>query len=674
MARKILFITLSNIGDCLLTLPVLDSLRQKFPEARITVIAGPRTKGVFAGNPDIHKFITYDKRASLKEKINLFVSLWKESFDVVVDLRNSLFGVFLPAKYKTSPFLKIPKRVKHMKDRHLYKIKGIFKIKDAPILPVALYPSLTDKEKINQILKENKINSEDKLIVVAAGARSHTKRWPRERFIELIAKLIQELPVKIILVGDREDREGNQYIAQQVRVPLVDLSARTSLNELSYLLKKASLLISNDSATLHLAGYLNIPVVAVFGITDDAKYGPWSEGSLVAKKEISCRPCQEAQCEFGTLECITLVKVEDVFRLVKDILLSEDRRQKAEDRKEFKRILVVRTDRIGDVLLSTPVIKALRDSYPHAFIAMMVSPYAKDIVEGNPYLDKVIILDKDGEHKNWLRSVKLIRKLKKMKFDLALVLHPTNRAHLLTFLSAIPKRVGYDRKLGFLLSDRIKHTKQFGEKHELDYNLDLLRYLGVEIKDKNLFIPVKPEAEKWVEELFRQEGISSSDKLLALNPSASCPSKIWPAERFAQTADKLTQKYGFKIIVISGPKDIRLADNLVKNMRSRAINLAAKTSVTQLASLLKRCSLFISNDSGPVHIASAVGTPVISIFGRNQAGLGPKRWGPVGERDKLLHKAACIECLAHNCQKQFTCLKAISVEDVVLAADAILQN
>ncbi len=672
MTHRILFITLSNIGDVVLTLPVLDSLLEKFPEAKITVICGKRAKEIFDGNPKINKLIIYDKRAGLKEKINLFVSLWKERFDIAVDLRNSFLGFLIPAKHKTSLFLRIPNHIKHMRDRHLYKIKDILQIKNAPPEPSSLYFSRADEDIIDKLLKEYNIKEEDKLIVIAAGSRSHTKRWPKERFVELIAKVAREFPVKIVLVGDKEDSGINQYIAQHLESPVLDLSAKTSLNELGCLLKRASLLVSNDSASLHIASYLGIPVVAMFGITDDKKYGPWSKGSVVVKKEIACRPCKKAQCKFGTLECISLVKVEDVFKAVKDILLVAHRSPLTAHREDFKRILIARTDRIGDVLLSTPVIKALRERYPQAYIAMMVSPYARDIVEGNPYLDKVIILDKDRKHKSWLHSVKFIRGLKKNKFDLALILHPTNRVHLLTFLSAIPKRVGYGRKLGFLLTDRIKHAKQLGEKHELEYNLDLLRYLGIELKDKNLFIPIKPEAEKWVAELFRQEGINDTDKLLALNPAASCPSKIWPAERFAQTSDLLAQKYGFKILIIAGPKDTRLADNLINHMRSKAVNLAGKTSVAQLASLLKRCTLFLSNDSGPVHIASAVGTPVISIFGRNQAGLSPRRWGPVGERDKILHKASCIECLAHNCQKEFACLKAISVDDVVSAAGAIM--
>ncbi|MFA5402718.1 MAG: lipopolysaccharide heptosyltransferase II [Candidatus Omnitrophota bacterium] len=674
MVNKILFISLSNIGDALLSLPVLDHLRVNFPAAQITVLAGERPREIFEANPSVHRFILFDKKNTAGKNIKLFNCLRKEKFDLIVDLRNSFLGAILPARYRTSAFLKIPAHLKHMKDRHLYRIKDITKINILPVLAKSLYCAPEDNERMERLLKENNIGKDDRIVVLSPGSRSHTKRWPKERFAELVKKLREEFPVKIILIGDREDVENNKYITKDTGLPILDLSGKTTLRELACLLRKASLLITNDSANLHMASYLDIPVIAIFGITDDEKYGPWSKVSYAVKKEIPCRPCQKPQCKFGTLECMSLVKADDVFRAAKVILTGCALPFKARGEQDFKRILIARTDRIGDVLLSTPVIKALRDKYPQAYIAMMVSPYAKDIVEGNPYLDKVIIYDKDGAHKSWLNSLRFAQGLKKKKFDLALILHPVNRTHLVSFLAGIPKRIGYDRKLGFLLTDRIRHTKQLGEKHELEYNLDLLKYLDIDAQEKDLYMPIKPESEKWVKELFKQENIHEADRLLAIHPAASCPSKIWPPERFAQAADKLAQSYGFKVFIVAGPKDLKAAEAVAKQMRSGVINLAGKTSVSQLASLLKRCALFISNDSGPVHIASAIGTPVISIFGRNQAGLSPRRWGPVGLKDKILHKeAGCIECLAHNCQKQFACLKAITVEDVVSAVDTILK-
>jgi heptosyltransferase-2 len=333
--------------------------------------------------------------------------------------------------------------------------------------------------------------------------------------------------------------------------------------------------------------------------------------------------------------------------------------------RQFERILIVRTDRIGDVLLSTPVIKAVRENYPDGYIAMMIRPYARDIVNGNPYLDELLIYDKDGIHKSWFSSLKFGLNLKKKSFDLAIVLHPTNRVHIITFLARIPKRIGYDKKFGFLLTQKLPDEKRFGKKHESEYALDMIRTLGMEVKDKSLFMPIKKESEEYIERLLQDSGVTGQDILVAIHPGASCPSKRWPPERFAQVVDKLIQDYKLKVVIISSPEQVSIAQKVIQSMSNRPVDLCGKTTLSQLASLLKRCALFISNDSGPVHIASSVGTPVVDIFGRNEAGLSPIRWGPLGKNDAVLHKeVGCIECLAHNCQKNFACLKAIRMDEV----------
>ncbi|MFH0826393.1 MAG: lipopolysaccharide heptosyltransferase II [Candidatus Omnitrophota bacterium] len=369
---------------------------------------------------------------------------------------------------------------------------------------------------------------------------------------------------------------------------------------------------------------------------------------------------------------VTLSNIGDVI-----LTLPAGRRQagKVHSKNPYKRILIVRTDKIGDVVLSTPVIKALRDAYPASFIAMMVSPYTKDIVEGNPYLDETILYDKDERHKSWWSSMRFAFVLRRKRFDLALVLHPTNRVHLVTFFSGIRRRVGFDRKLGFLLTDKILHKKQTGEKHESEYNLDFVRFLGIEPKDKSLFVPISKDSEQWADGLISEAGIKKTDRLLVIHPGASCPSKIWPNDRFAEVADRLIERYAFKVFVIAGMKDAGLAQQVVNRMHHAVVNLAGEISLSQLTSLLRRSHLFISNDSGPVHIASALGLPLISILARNEPGLSPRRWGPLGERSRMLHKeVGCIKCLAHNCKKEFACLKAISAEDVLEAADFLLKG
>ena len=164
-----------------------------------------------------------------------------------------------------------------------------------------------------------------------------------------------------------------------------------------------------------------------------------------------------------------------------------------------KNILIARLDRIGDVVLSTPVIKALRDACPDSHIAMMVLPYAREIVEGNPYLDEVIIYDKDRGQKGVSGNYKFIQELKKKKFDIAIILHPTNRTNMVLMFAGIPKRIGYNKKAGFLLTKKIPHTKQFGMKHEIDYSLDILKYIGIEPSARELYMPINSVSERKIE-------------------------------------------------------------------------------------------------------------------------------------------------------------------------------
>lgn len=335
-----------------------------------------------------------------------------------------------------------------------------------------------------------------------------------------------------------------------------------------------------------------------------------------------------------------------------------------------KRILVIRLDRIGDVILSTPVVRALRKAYPGGFIGCMVRPYCREIVEGNPYIDEAIIYDKESGLQG---LADIVTRLRREKFDLALILHPTRRTHLIAFLAGIPERVGYDAKWGGLLTKRVPHAKQFGLKHERDYTLDLVRYIGVEPHDTALDLPVKAASERKVEDLLAKAGVRPGEPLVVLHPGASCPSKRWPADRFAKAGAALASRRGARVVVVAGPGEKAAGDSVAAAIGDRAINLAGSTTVADLASLFRRASLVISNDSGPVHIACAVGTPVIAIFGRNDRGLSPLRWGPTGPRDVVLHKeVGCEVCLAHRCARGFACLAAVTVDEVVAAALRIL--
>ena len=339
------------------------------------------------------------------------------------------------------------------------------------------------------------------------------------------------------------------------------------------------------------------------------------------------------------------------------------------------RILVVRPDRIGDVLLSTPVFSVLRQALPGAFIAALVAPHAFEIVELHPCVDRVLVMDKKGKHRGLSGMVRLVRELKREQFDTAFVLHGTRRVHLALFLARIPHRIGYNRKWGFLLTDRLKDVKPYGEKHEAEYSLDILRSAGLKVQNAPLLLPTSVESDQTVERFLKEQGVSEGEIVGVLHPGASSPSKRWMPERFAQLADRLIEKRGLRVVVICGAQDLETGRTVLKAMRHKGIDACGKFSLREVGSLLKRSRLLISNDSGPVHAAVGVGTPVISIFGRSQPGLSQRRWRPLGPRDIALQKdVGCVICLADKCQIDFECLRALSVEEVYETAVKLLDG
>lgn len=340
----------------------------------------------------------------------------------------------------------------------------------------------------------------------------------------------------------------------------------------------------------------------------------------------------------------------------------------------MKRILITRTDRMGDVVLSLPTIKATKKAFPDAHIAVMVQLRMDGLLRNNPHIDEVIIYDKNKEHKGILGNIRFIKGLRSKRFDMALILHTTKRINILCFLAGIPRRVGYARgKADFLLTDRINYTKKLGEKHETEYSLDILRYLGISPESSVPAIFTHDEDEKKVEKLLEDLDIGVEEKFVILHPGASCASKMWPLENFAKIGDMLIESFKIKVMINLAPGQARFGEKVIGMMRRKTVFFCEPVSLGELAALFKKASLIISNDSGPAHVAAGVGTSVISIFGRNQKGLSPLRWRPLGKKSVAIHKdVGCIDCLAHDCKKGFLCLKAISAEEVFKEAERLL--
>lgn len=305
--------------------------------------------------------------------------------------------------------------------------------------------------------------------------------------------------------------------------------------------------------------------------------------------------------------------------------------------KKFKNILVVRTDRIGDVVLTTPSIEALRHSFPQAKISVLVTPETKDLIDDNPHLDHVIVDDRKGKHRKITGFLKLVESLKKAKFDLAIIYHTKKRTNLACYMAKIPYRIGYkNNKFGFLLTHPLVDNRHFGEKHETQYCLDVLKNLDIKTNDYKLHVSIKKEADQWADQFLRQNLIKNDDCLIAIHAGASDPSKCWPVKRFAELMDALSQQMDCKFVLIGTEETRTLSRKIMSLSSTRPFDLTGLTSVAQLVSLLKRCQLMVSNDSGPVHIAAALEVPVVSIFTRNQPGINPERWKPLGLKSKVV--------------------------------------
>lgn len=664
--RKILFITLTNIGDVVFTLPSLDYLKDKFKDAYFTVLSGPNASAIFSGDPRIKENIAYNKYAPFRQKFVLFNRLRKENFEVIIDLRDTVFRWLAKAQFKNPYIIKVPKNITHLRLRHLYKTLAAFKeteqIHNFKILPLSICLDKKINESSNDLLKKHRLSIDSDYIVVAPGARSRTKRWHKQGFVKICNELLKHYFV--IFIGDKNDCAITQDINKNLDGRCIDLAGQTSLLEAIAILKKAKLVICHDSAVLHIASYLDRSILGIFGPTDEYRSGPYSKNSAIVRKDTVCTPCIIGEnCKNGW-QCMENLSPQ----LVIDYAFALLEGKTPQSALPYRRILISRTDRLGDVLLSTPVIKNLRENLPSAYIAAMIKSSLSDLLRGNPYLDEVILFDKRGKDKGLINSIRFARQLRKKNFDLALILHPTVRVHLILFFSRIKERIGYDKKWGFLNTRILKHIKQFGQKHELEYALEFLKELGLLSFDKSMFMPVYKESEDWADNLFRERKLTDA-KVVTVHCQASCPSKIWPRDYFNRLIDNIIDNYKTNIIYIGEKLDQDIKEG------NGIVNLTGKTDLSRLASILKRSDLFISNDSGPVHMAVALRTSVISIFGRKQPGLGPKRWGPLGEKSVVLHKdVGCQVCLAHDCKRDFACLKAIEPKEVFSYVEKFLSK
>ena len=281
----------SNIGDSILALSALDKLKLNYPAANLTLICSKQTQDLFLHHPDVNKTLLFDKRWLARQKLKFSLAL-RGKYDLIVDFKNSLLPLFTGGKH-TPFFRKFPGGL-HAKDKYLYLIKNIAK-HDAK---TTVEFKLTEDEK--EKWKSLKIPQS---ILIACASNAIQKRYPYNLLKKLISKLTEHFPVAVL--GQEKDRQFYKDILDIKGVN--DFVGKTKIHEVFYLLKNyARLLVCVDSSIMHIASYLDIPIVAMFGQTSVHKYGPWSKKYIVVKREdLDCAPCDNPHCQFNH-ECMEI--------------------------------------------------------------------------------------------------------------------------------------------------------------------------------------------------------------------------------------------------------------------------------------------------------------------------------------------------------------------------------
>lgn len=327
-----------------------------------------------------------------------------------------------------------------------------------------------------------------------------------------------------------------------------------------------------------------------------------------------------------------------------------------------KRILIYNVNWIGDVLLSTAAIKGLRRAYPGAYLACVIPERCREILEGNHNLDEVIVFDERDKKTGISGFIEFIRLLRRRKFDTCLLLHRSMTRALIAFLSGITDRVGYDyRKHNFLLT-RVVSFPDPSAVHRLEYYLALAGAIGADVSDKRPELYIGESDIAFARRLLADNGVLEKEPAVALNAGGNWGPKRWPPENFALLADKLVSELGVKVVITGSIGDKRLAGTIAGKMKSQAINIAGKTDLKQLAAVFKQSRVVVSADSAPMHIACAVGAPLVCLLGPTAARIT----GPYPEENAvILRKDIGCEIPCYNVQcDDNRCMRAISVDEV----------
>jgi ADP-heptose:LPS heptosyltransferase len=358
-----------------------------------------------------------------------------------------------------------------------------------------------------------------------------------------------------------------------------------------------------------------------------------------------------------------------------------------------RRLLVLRTEQIGDVLLTTPALRALRESFPDAYIAALVQKMTAPLLQTNPHLDEVIACslpwcDRDrhpiqirhplrrrlasiGYHWRCLKTAMQVgAQLRKRRFDVAISFggHPYDL--LLIAIAGCPVRIASPVTGGAFLLTHMTFPDE--GRHEVERCLDIVALIGAQATDRRLVLRWTPDDEAVVTRKLQEHGIKEKDFLVAIHSFSVEPSRNWRVDCWASVAQALIRKWGATVLFVGSSKDREKVAEIQRVMGSPSVNLCGELSLLQLGALFERCALMIGVDSAPAHIAAAVGTPVVSVW---SSAYRPEKWAPPAPVRRIVAKSVpCADCRLMTCPLPVSCMDMITPEEVIAAVEEVLSH
>jgi len=346
------------------------------------------------------------------------------------------------------------------------------------------------------------------------------------------------------------------------------------------------------------------------------------------------------------------------------------------------KFLILRLSAVGDVIRTLPAVKALKAYYPSSYIAWVVEEPSKDLLESQPEIDQIILFPR----KRWMEGIRspirigktlgeiqeFILSLRRAEFDIVLDFHGILKSGVISILSGCPRRIGFDQrasKEGNFFFSNVKVSLPDEKISRFERNFKLLQGIGLEVKNFLPTLDIPEKDREYVESFLNALSTPLQRPCIAIHAGTSLKTlyKRWSPDQYSQLADRLIQELKATVIFTWGPREVEWVEGIRKKMKEPSVLSPPTESLTQLGEVFRQCDLYIGGDTGPMHIASLVGTPVVVIYGPTD----PKVNEPFGLHQKVMKEVGCNPCRNRSCQ-ELSCLKAVTVEDVFKAAKEIL--